>query len=118
MPKKKGPEALIQAAILDWLAAKHILAFRMNSGAMFGEYKGKRWAVRFGTPGMADILAFDDWEPALPSAHLRLIVPTWIECKALKGMQSEDQKSFENLVKSYGHRYIVAKSIDDVERAI
>lgn len=109
---------MIQAAIMDWLAAEHILAFRMNSGAMFGEYKGKRWAVRFGTPGMADVLAFDDWEPALPSAMMRLCVPTWIECKAPKGVQSEDQKSFEQLVKSYGHRYILAKSLDDVIAAL
>ena len=99
-------ESDIQRAILDYLAAKRILAFRMNSGAMFGSHKGKKWAVRFGEPGMADILAsttgggeLDVW---------------WIEVKSEKGKQSEEQKSFQRLVENHGHGYILARSVDDV----
>jgi len=41
-----------------------VFAVRQNTGAMFGEHKGKRWAVRFGVPGQADIAGYlrgDPW---------------------------------------------------------
>lgn len=100
-------------SILDYLAAKRILAFRMNTGAM----KIDKRFLRFGVPGMADIIAFpqkrfhiqhhDEWTRVL-----------WIECKAGKGMQSELQKSFQEQVEEAGHAYLIAKSIDDVEAAL
>lgn len=99
-------ESQIQKAILEWLAAKHILAFRMNTGAMAAEYKGKQRFMRFGVAGMADILAFQD--------GIRGIVPTWIEVKTATGRQSEMQKSFEAQVREHGHYYFVARSIEDV----
>jgi hypothetical protein len=34
-------ESAIQKQILEYLSAERILAFRMNSGAMSGEYNGK-----------------------------------------------------------------------------
>lgn len=103
-------EREIQRAILDYLAAKHVLAFRMNSGAAVREYKGKTRKIIFGVPGMADILAF----PILPHEYGSVL---WIECKAEKGKQSELQKSFQAQVESEGHKYIVARSIEDVMAA-
>lgn len=114
---KKTGEAAVQAAILEWLAARHILAFRMQSGATVSTYKGKTRMFRYGTPGMADILAFDHWfmEQGLGHGHFIYKAPIWIECKALKGKQSELQKSFQSQVEADGHRYIIARSIEDVE---
>jgi hypothetical protein len=108
-------ESEIQRAILDYLAACGILAFRMNTGAMRGEYKGKTWFMRFGAPGMADILAFPNDKMWLtPHQHPVL----WIEVKAEKGnKQSDLQQSFQRQVEARGHRYVVARSIDDVEAA-
>lgn len=91
------PEAGVQRAILDLLAAERILAFRMNSGVM---RIGRRF-VRFGVPGMADVLAF-------PGCVL------WIEAKAAEGRQSAEQASFQRQVEREGHSYIVARSSDDV----
>ena len=48
------PEGLILDSIMDWLAAKHILAFRMPVGGA----KVNADYMRFGVKGMADILAF------------------------------------------------------------
>ena len=96
----KTPEGYVQGAIMDWLAAKHILAFRMNTGTA----KIENRFIRFGTPGMADILAF-----------AKDGTVTWIECKAAKGKQSEVQKSFQRQVEENGHSYILAYSINDVE---
>ena len=46
-------ESLIQSAILEYLAARRILAFRMQVG--MANMGGRH--VRFGVQGMADILA-------------------------------------------------------------
>ena len=94
-------ESEIQRAILDYLASKGILAFRQNTGAMAGEYNGKKRFMRFGVPGMADILAF-------------VPVPLWIEVKTPTGKQSEYQRSFQAQVQAYGHRYILARCVEDV----
>lgn len=99
----KSPEGYVQSAILDYLAAKHVLAYRINTGAV----KLENRLVRFGVKGMADILAFPT-SCALPAVM-------WIEVKAEKGRQSPEQKSFEAQVRAAGHIYIVARSVEDIE---
>lgn len=118
-------EGAIQRAILQYLAARHVLAFRMNTGAVHSEYKGKSRFMRFGVPGMADILAFPKIQQSDITGYGRgagLIyeVPAimWIEVKAENGKQSELQKSFQKQVEEQGHRYILARSIEDVEAAL
>jgi len=106
-------EAQTQKLIMDWLQAKGILAFRMQSGAVDSEYKGKSRFMRFGVPGMADILAFPYWR-ITAEPYYALITPYWIEVKAPKGIQSELQRSFQLQVESHGHRYIIARSLEDV----
>ena len=105
MPK----ESEIQKAILQYLAARRVLAWRMNTGAVKTETR----FFRFGSPGMADILAapqsLDDW--GVWQARF-----LWIECKAPRGTQSEAQKSFQIQVEEQNHTYIVARSIEDVAK--
>ena len=104
-------ETKISKSIMEYLAARHILAFRQNTGAVVSEYKGKQRFMRFGTPGMADLLAF------VNSPFAGLIVH-WLEVKTATGKQSELQKSFQNQVEAAGHRYSVVRSIEDVETAL
>jgi hypothetical protein len=92
------PEGCIQRAILDYLAARHILAFRMNTGAVNVENR----VIRFGIRGMADILAF----PLGRNGRQRTL---WIEVKTEKGKQPPYQKSFEEQVVAAGHTYIIAR---------
>ena len=103
-----------QKAILEYLAAQHILAFRMQVGGFASEYKGKQRFMRVGAPGMADILAF----PQEFASEHGYICPLWIEVKSASGKQSELQKSFQAQVEAEGHKYIVARSIEDVEAAL
>ena len=112
----KVSEAQTQRLILDWLAAKGILAFRQNTGAVRSSYKGKERFMRFGVPGMADIQAFP--KIAIARDMHPVLTPTWIEVKAPKGKQSDLQKSFQELVEAHGHKYIVAYSLEDVEKAL
>jgi hypothetical protein len=109
-------ESEIQRLILDYLEAERILAFRMNSGVMKASYGGKSRRVRFGVAGMADVLAFiQPDECDYPLSHQRV---TWIEVKDEKGKQSDLQKSFQLQVESEGHRYILARSLEDVKQAL
>lgn len=107
MARRVTPEGAVLKAVTDYLAARRILAFRMNTGAMSAEHNGKKRFMRFGTPGMADVLAF----PFRGS----FIIPLWLEVKSDKGKQSEAQKAFQVMVQAEGHRYAVVRSIEDVE---
>lgn len=94
-------------AILQYLASRHLLAFRMQSGALMNP-RGR--PVRFGTPGMADIIVFPKYKNFTES--------WFIEVKSGNGKQSELQRCFERQVKEYGLQYFVARSIDDVKRRL
>lgn len=112
-------ESDIQRLIMDYLAARGILAFRMNTGAMGGSHNGKRWFVRFGSRGMADILAFPrSIAASRVPADMRPPNVLWIEVKTPTGKQSDYQLAFSDAVRSYGHSYIVARSLEDVKQAL
>ena len=110
MPSKrtKGPEALTQDLICDYLTAKRVWWMRMNTGATLAEHKGKTRVIRYGRKGCADLLVIDREDEQLPL--MRVI---WIETKH-RTKQSEHQKMFQEEVESEGHVYIVARSLEDV----
>lgn len=91
----------VQRACMEFLAARGIPALRLNVGAMSGSHNGKRWFVRFGTPGMADVIFW-------PSPTETV----WLEFKAPKKKQSADQISFQKWVESIGHRYMLCDDVD------
>ena len=107
-------EAEISRAIMDYLAARHVLTYRMNTGACEAVYKGKTRFLRFGTPGMADLLAFQ----RVKIHGKYFTVPWFIEVKSEHGKQSELQRSFERQVKDNGIEYLLARSVDDVDQAL
>lgn len=110
----KVKETELQRLVMDWLAAKHIFALRMNTGQLRNP-AGR--PVTFGLPGQADILAFVPTMCSCGDDGDRFIQPWWIELKAGKNGQSELQKSFRRKVESEGHRYILAYSLEYVEAA-
>jgi len=66
-----------------------------------------RRVVRFGVPGQADITGI------LPNGR-RLE----IEVKAPTGRQSEDQANFQRMIERFGGLYVLARSVEDVQKAI
>ncbi len=120
MKRKQTPEGALQRLVMDWLAARHIFALRMNSGVLKGA-SGR--PVTFGVPGCADILAFKPKDITTEEAYgfltrfrtFHLFMPVWIELKAPKGKQSELQKSFQAKVESEGHRYLVIRDLSELE---
>ena len=94
MSKQSGAsESQILRSILDWLAAKHVLAFRMNTATSFHKYKGKTRKVSSGVPGMADIVAFPQWITVHRGLMDKRISIFWIEVKSATGKQSKLQRA-------------------------
>lgn len=109
--QRKGnatPEGALLRLVLDYLAARHIFSLRMQTGVLRNP-AGR--PVTFGVPGQADILAFIRRRGAFRDS----IDPVWIELKAPKGKQSDIQKSFQAKVEAEGHRYLLIRSLDDLE---
>jgi hypothetical protein len=129
--KRQTPESAVLAEVLQCLANRRILCFRMNVGA---HKVGSRF-IRYGVKGMADVLAFPNigalkelpeeiLETLLDRHGQNLLVkrllrsgkpqPLWIEAKA-NTRQSADQAIFQQVVEADGHWYLVAHSYEEVE---
>lgn len=107
------PEGAVLRLVQDYLLARRILFFRMNTGAIPSSYKGRTRLIRFGSPGMADIIAFPVTKRVM---GLGLVIkPLWIEVKAPNGEQTPQQISFQKIVEDNGHSYLVARGIEPIE---
>ena len=95
----KRSEADVLRSVRALLKARSLLHFRMNTGAMQNP-RGQH--VKFGYPGMADILCF-------PRGKV-----LWIETKAPGKPLSKAQVEFCKLVVDEGHHYTRAQSAFDV----
>lgn len=98
-------EKNIQNSIRIWCGEHDILCFRCNVG---------KWQTIDGK-----------WiDTGLPAGFPDLLILTndgrtiYCEVKTLKGKQRQDQINFMNQIRSKGHTYIVARSINDIEEAI
>jgi hypothetical protein len=105
------PEGEIQAAILDYLRLRGHFCFRVNQiPATFIDKHGARQFRKFpkyGMKGVPDILLIRK-----PTGRMY-----GIEVKAPNGKISPDQADFGRKLIECGGEYLVARSIDDVQRA-
>jgi hypothetical protein len=98
-------EAQTQFEILKaWGSHPRLRIWRQNVGAAM--VNGR--LVRFGQPGCPDILG-------VMSPSGRLI---GVEVKSATGRQSPEQKRFEEMFRSKGAIYILARSLEDVDRVL
>ena len=106
-------EAEVQRAVLDLLAYERIWAMRINTAAqVLQDDKGNRRFVRSHSAGKGTA----DVQALVPAGRLFMVI--WIECKNSIGRQSPEQISFQQDVERRGHRYIIARSVDDVLKAL
>jgi Holliday junction resolvase len=97
----------VQRQCLDYLAMLGYFAYRNNTGAFAGEYKGRKRFVRFGVKGAPDIIA----------VHLGRYIG--IETKRARGAKlSEDQEAFRDSLVAAGGSYFVVRSLDDLIEAL
>lgn len=97
-------ESDVQKAILDYLRYRGIFCFKNNT---VGIYKRDTGAyIPSQSKGSPDIICVVDGKFI------------GIEVKGPSGRQSPDQIEFQERLERAGGRYIVARSIDDVEHAL
>ncbi len=98
-------ETRIQQEILLRMGSRRgIRVFRMNTGMARDPATGQR--IRFGTPGMADILVL---------IRDRYV---WLEVKTERGRQSEAQRNFQAAIRGIGGICEVVRSADEAEGVI
>ncbi len=120
----KASEKEIQDSILEYLKMRGVFCWRQNTGGMAGEHKGKKWFVRFGYPGVADIIGILP-QKCLLTPHDDIvscgrIAGTFlaIEVKRPGAKQADSQIEFQRQVETHGGIYILATSVDEVRRAL
>lgn len=91
---------LLEIGSIPWLRV-----WRNNTGALL-DHNNK--LVKFGLQGSADIIG-------LMKPHGRFLA---IEVKTEKGRQSESQKRFQRMIEDMGGLYILARSPEDVTKAL
>jgi hypothetical protein len=102
------PEGAVVKACLEYLELRGVYAYRQNTGAAeYQDKAGKKRFVRYGKPGVSDIIG------VLPGGRFLAV-----ECKAPGGRLSENQIEFLNDIERMGGLAVVAKSVDDLERSL
>lgn len=110
---RKPRETDTVRAILQFLALHHIPAWRMNSGAA----KIGNRLVRFGSPGMSDILGIHPSRPAHTyGGEIGRFLA--IEVKSKFGRLRPAQAAFSQTVSQAGGLYLVVRHVDDVANAL
>lgn len=96
-------EKEIQLSICDYLALKKIFFWRQNITPVY-DSKNERFRAmpKYSLTGVSDIIALKEG------------IAYFIEVKRPKGVQSGNQKIFEELVTKNGGIYKVVMSIDDI----
>lgn len=97
-------ESTIQKGIINWLLYHKCFIWRNNTGSYetaAGHY------VSYGLKGSPDIIGM------LPNGRF-----LGVEVKTDTGKQTKEQKQFEERCKACGGIYIIARSIDDLEREV
>jgi hypothetical protein len=106
MWKRRNEGIRTSKSILQYLAWRHIFAWRINSGATPIEAPGGRRFVRFGVLGSPDIIAVKDGQFI------------GIEVKAKGKKLRDSQVEFKDKLEAAGGVYIIAYDIEDVTKAI
>ena len=110
-------EADVLKAVTDYLAARKIWFRRMNTGGVKAEYNGRSRFVRYGSPGMADVLAVVYYGGVNAVDLTELTRVYWLECKSETGKQSDAQREFQREVESRGMRYLIVRGVEDLKEA-
>ncbi|MCZ2414408.1 MAG: hypothetical protein LC136_09170 [Burkholderiales bacterium] len=105
-PKPSNETALVRQC-LEVLRLYRVTAWRMNVGAVKATYAGRDRFVRFGVPGMSDIIGL-----MRPSGRL-----VAIECKVGRRRETPEQAAFQRDVRQAGGLAWTIRSVDElVER--
>jgi hypothetical protein len=96
------PESEILRACMDYLTIRDIAFIRVNGGMIM--IPGRNYPFRATDKnGVADLLV----------CYRGQFIA--VETKSARGKQSDDQKNFQAYVERSGGRYVLARSLEDME---
>ena len=121
MKIKQRKEADVKRAVQDYLKLRNFRWFRMQSGQIMGQHKGKPWMMRLCPPGTPDFLVL---RPIRPDQMGSLAI--WLEVKRPLGPrggsggsdQSPEQVEFQRAAEANGERYRVVRDIEGLINAL
>ena len=112
----KRKESEILKAVLQHLnLLPGVVAWRTNVGAFTGEYKGKKRFVRFGFPGLVDIIGWRSPGGLAPDPIAQFLA---IEVKRPGEHPTPEQQAFLDMVTKAVGIAFMARSVDDVAQAM
>jgi hypothetical protein len=108
------PEVAVMRACQQYLALRGVYFWRSNNVPVYDARRGG-WRAFAGLKGVADLLGVlaEGQAPGYPAGTLLAV-----ECKAAGGRLSPGQREFLREVGSRGGLALVARSLDDLRRAI
>lgn len=100
----KPSESEIQKACIDWLnTIPGVKVWRQNTGGMSGEHNGKKWYMKFGQKGQADITGICNG------------IRVEIEVKRPGEKPTDDQRDWLRII---GMHFGIAFWTDSIERCV
>ena len=107
MKSKSNETALVRSAV-EWLNIVGVFAWRVNTGAaQYQDRHGKKRFVRFGAPGVSDIIGI------MPDGRFLAA-----EAKVGDNTPTAAQRHFLDMVNAAGGLGVVFHSIDELAEAI
>ena len=106
--RREKPETALIRQCLDILRLHRVAAWRMNTGAVSAEYKGRSRFIRFGPKGMSDILGIM-W----PSGRFLAI-----ETKAGNNKLTPEQDEFQRQVREAGGYAWTIRDVAELQRRL
>lgn len=101
--KKPTPETIVMRKICDYLADRNYVFWRANNMPVYEPRKKIFHAMpKYSMKGVADI------QVILYGQSI------FVEVKAPQGVQSKDQKKFQELVTKAGAKYGIVRSVNDL----
>ncbi|MFH1603891.1 MAG: hypothetical protein ABIH03_08290 [Pseudomonadota bacterium] len=105
--KKRKESVLVRGCLVYLCDILGLFAWRNNTGAMRGSYRGKPWFVHFGAKGSGDILGI------LPNGRFMSI-----ECKKPGETPTDDQEIWAERVRAAGGLPLTIYSLGELEDAM
>lgn len=106
-PQPDATESQIQAACTAWLRLVGLVPIKITNEGKRGAGAARRFAREGLLAGAADLVVM------APGGAVM-----WIEFKSRTGRMSKEQEAFRETCAAMGHRYFVARSLEDVQLAV
>lgn len=118
--RKSQLEKTIQSAIQEFLELQEELGLlvyqKNNTGAVRIDRPNKKSSfLKFGKKGSPDFLVWQRCDDFFDGDYLKTL---FIEVKTDVGVQSDEQRKFQQKVEKLGGNYYVVRSLDDVKKII